>query len=69
MEKHTVYVLQETLEAAQNLASDLEKGGLKVVGASQDGAETLSEIERLAPEFLVTGLMCYSLDGLEVVKG
>lgn len=68
MEKHTVYVLQETLEAAQNLASDLEKGGLKVVGASQDGAETLGEIERLAPEFLVTGLMCYSLDGLEVVK-
>lgn len=68
MSKGKVYVLQETLEAAEAVKATLASGGYEVVGCSDNGSKALAEIDILKPQLLITELMCYATDGIEVIR-
>ena len=68
MSKHSVFVLQESKSAAEELCETLDKEEFETVGCACDGRKALEEIKRLNPEFLVTGIISFDLDGLEVIK-
>ena len=68
MKKRSVYVLQESSAAAEEISLMLSDDEFEVVGVSCDGQKALEEIEKLRPDFLVTGVICFNLDGLEVIK-
>lgn len=68
MKKRSVYVLQESRSVAEDLAETLKKANFEIAGASCDGLVALQEIEKSEPEYLITGIIAFTIDGLEVIK-
>lgn len=68
MKKRSVYVLQESRSVAEELADSLREYDFEIAGASCDGLTAIAEIEKTEPEYLITGVISFTLDGLEVIK-
>lgn len=68
MKKRSVYVLQESRSVAEELADSLREYDFEIAGASCDGLTAIAEIEKTEPEYLITGIISFTLDGLEVIK-
>lgn len=68
MSKRKVYVLQESIALAKEIAGLLDKEYFEIVGTSCDGLVALDEIKRSEPDCLITGIICFTIDGLEVLK-
>ena len=68
MKKRSVYVLQESRSVAEELADGLREYDFEIAGASCDGLTAIAEIEKTEPEYLITGVISFTLDGLEVIK-
>ena len=64
----SVYVLQENKAAAEEVSTMLSGSGFDVVGVACDGQKAIDDIKRSAPNYLVTGVISFTLDGLEVIK-
>ncbi|MBO7525380.1 MAG: sporulation transcription factor Spo0A [Clostridia bacterium] len=68
MKKRSVYVLQESRSVAEELADSLREYDFEIAGTSCDGLTAIAEIEKTEPEYLITGIISFTLDGLEVIK-
>ena len=68
MNKRSVYVLQENKSACDELASLLNGSNFEIAGVSCDGLTAISEMERLKPDYLICGIISFTIDGLEVIK-
>ncbi len=67
--KKTVFILQDTKEAIDELAINFrEDGEYEVIGTSTDGISALSPIAEKKPDFLITGLVLLGYDGLRVIE-
>ena len=69
MAKKTVYILQDTVEGCEDVASGF-KGDedFLVVGVSADGISAISEVAEKRPDFLITELVLSGYDGLSVIE-
>lgn len=68
MNKRSVFVLQESKSSAEEIAAMLTGGEFEVAGVCCDGQTAIDELKRLNPDYLVTGVISFTLDGLEVIK-
>ncbi|MBP5372630.1 MAG: sporulation transcription factor Spo0A [Clostridia bacterium] len=68
MNKRSVFVLQESKSSAEEIAAMLTGGEFEVIGVCCDGQTAIEELKRLDPDYLVTGVISFTLDGLEVIK-
>lgn len=69
MTKKTVFILQETKESAEALATSFSKReDFEVVGVETDGINAIPTIADKKPKFLVTELVLCGYDGLSVVS-
>lgn len=67
--KKTVFILQDTKEAIDELARNFsEDGEYEVIGSSTDGISALSPLAEKKPDFLITGLVLLGYDGLRVIE-
>ena len=67
--KKTVFILQDTKEAIDELAINFsEDGEYEVIGSSTDGISALSPLAEKKPDFLITGLVLLGYDGLRVIE-
>ncbi len=67
--KKTVFILQDTKEAIDELARNFyEDGEYEVVGSSTDGISALSPLAEKKPDFLITGIVLLGYDGLRVIE-
>ncbi len=67
--KKTVFILQDTKEAIDELAINFkEDGEYEVIGTSTDGISALSPLAEKKPDFLITGLVLLGYDGLRVIE-
>ncbi len=67
--KKTVFILQDTKEAIDELAINFrEDGEFEVIGSSTDGISALSPLVEKKPDFLITGLVLLGYDGLRVIE-
>ncbi len=66
--KKTVFILQDTKEAADALKKAFEqRQEFEVVGAETDGINAIAMIADKKPKFLITELVLFGYDGLSVV--
>ncbi len=69
MSKKTVFILQDTKEAIDELVMNFnEDGEYEVIGTSTDGISALSPLAERKPDFLITGLVLLGYDGLRVME-
>ena len=69
MVKKTVFILQDTKEAIDELVSRFTSDGeYEVIGTSTDGISALSPLAEKKPDFLITGLVLLGYDGLRVME-
>ncbi len=68
MSLKTVFLLQNSKDATDNLKEKLEEAGFSVVGATEDGAKASSKITEAEPDLLITGLVISGCDGLSVIE-
>lgn len=69
MAKKTVYILQDTNEAIDELKKRFtEDDEYEVIGTSNDGISALSPLAEKKPDFLITGLVLLGYDGLRVME-
>ena len=68
MNKRSVYVLQESRSAGEEIAALFAGSQFEVSGVSSDGLVALSEMERVKPDYLICGIISFTIDGLEVIK-
>lgn len=69
MAKKTVYILQDTNEAIDELKKRFaEDDEYEVIGTSNDGISALSPLAERKPDFLITGLVLLGYDGLRVME-
>ena len=66
--RYTTYILQEKQESIDEIAESI-CASFDVVGSSTSGNKALEEVERLAPDVLITGLISSGIDGLAVIDG
>ena len=68
MSKKTVFVLQDTKETCDEIASLFETSGVySVVGTSTDGISAIAAVAEKKPDFLITELVLAGYDGLSVI--
>ena len=69
MSKKTVFILQDTKEAIDELVMNFnEDGEYEVIGTSTDGISALSPLAERKPDFLITVLVLLGYDGLRVME-
>ncbi len=69
MYKRTVFLLQGTKEAGENLATQFkEQTDFEVVGMTTDGISAISTVADKKPSILITDLVVSGYDGLSVVR-
>lgn len=69
MSKSTVFILQESKEAVEDIAALFETSGdYSVIGASTDGISSIPFIADKKPDFLITELILSGYDGLSVIE-
>ncbi len=67
--KKTVFILQDTKEAIDELAMNFKQDGeYEVIGSSTDGISALSPLADKKPDFLITGVVLLGYDGLRVME-
>ncbi len=69
MAKQSFIVLQDNLEAIQDVTSIIGKiSGFEVIGSSCDGEQGLELVKKLNPDFLILGIVLKNLDGVAVME-
>lgn len=68
MNKRSVYILQESKNACEEIVSLLNGSSFEIAGVSCDGLIALSEVERTKADYLICGIICFTIDGPEVIK-
>ena len=69
MQKKTIFLLQKTKEACDELAkSFLDDAAFEIVGQSTDGISAISLIADKKPSILITELVLSGYDGLSVIS-
>ena len=66
--KRKVYVLQESNALAKEIAGMIDEEFFEIAGTSCDGLVALDAIKRACPDCLITGIISFTIDGLEVLK-
>ena len=69
MQKKTVFLLQDTKEANDELKTQFTSDGeYEVVGTSTDGISAITAVADKKPDLLITGLVVKGYDGLCVIR-
>jgi two-component system response regulator (stage 0 sporulation protein A) len=69
MQRKTVFLLQDTKEACEELANKFSKDeGFDVVGWSTDAISSIAAVTDKRPNFLITDLVLSGYDGLAVIR-
>ena len=69
MSKKTVFILQDSKDVCEEIASLFETSGdYEVVGISADGISAISAVAEKKPDFLITELVISGYDGLSVIE-
>ncbi len=68
MSKKTIFILQDSKESCEEIASLFEKSEeYSVIGASTDGISAIATVAEKRPDFLITELVISGYDGLSVI--
>ena len=68
MSKKTVFILQDTKESCEEIASAFNKSDdYSVAGVSTDGISAISAVAEKRPDFLITELVLAGYDGISVI--
>ncbi len=69
MAKQSVIILQDNLDAIQDVINSISKlSNFEVVGSSCDGEQGLELVKKLVPDFLILGIVLKNLDGVAVLE-
>lgn len=69
MNKKTVFILQDSKEACEDIAALFQTGSdYSVIGTSTDGISAISAVAEKRPDFLITELVISGYDGLAVIE-
>ena len=69
MAKKSIFVMQDSNEAIQDVINSISKlSTFEVVGSSCDGEQGLSLVKKLLPDFLIMGIVLKNLDGVAVME-